>query len=135
MKNNRGSVLSILRAVLALVLVIGSCTFLQPCIHEDGNFGTCHYAGVLLTWVGVILLLQAVCAVVTTNRGVRAGLAVASILAGTLAFKVPGGLIPLCGMNTMRCNLIMKPASMLLTGIYVVQAVAEVIILREEFRK
>ena len=31
--------------VLSLVIVIGSRTFLSPCVHEDGTFGPCHWAG------------------------------------------------------------------------------------------
>ena len=40
---------------LSLVVVIGSRTFLGPCIHEDGSFGPCHWAGQSLLGLGCVL--------------------------------------------------------------------------------
>ena len=33
---------AILLFILALVIVIGSQTFLSPCVHEDGAHGVCY---------------------------------------------------------------------------------------------
>ena len=45
--------------VLAVVIALGSQTFLSPCIHEDGTFGPCHWAGRMETGIGCALAVLA----------------------------------------------------------------------------
>ena len=57
-------------------------------------------------------------ALVIRRPSVRAGLYLGMVPAALAAAVLPGGVIPLCMMATMRCQSVMKPA-MLLTGILI----------------
>ena len=108
--------------VLALVMAIGSQSFLGPCVHEDGSFGACHWAGRMLLGVGGLLAVLAVLALVLPKE--RRGLYLAMVPASLLGLMTPGTLIALCGMATMRCRMVMRPAMMIISGLALVLALA-----------
>ena len=98
--------------ILAVAAVIGSRSFLSPCIHEDGSFGTCHWAGESLMGLGCVTgVLAALCLAVSRAR-FGAYLSILPVCA--LGILTPGTLVGLCGMSTMRCRMIMQPAMMIL---------------------
>ena len=125
MKNNRFSVLACMRAALALLLAIGMRTFLQPCVHADGAVGTCHWAGMVLAGLGVVLAVQAVLGMVCPSAQAREGIALATVPVALLTALIPGTWIPLCMLQTMRCNTIMKPAAILIAAVIGVLSVAD----------
>ena len=51
-------------AVLALsaVITVGSVSLLGPCVHEDGSFGSCHWAGQALLGIGLLLAVLSLAA-------------------------------------------------------------------------
>ena len=108
--------------VLALIAAIGSQSFLGPCVHEDGSFGACHWAGRMLLGVGGQLAVLALLALVLPRE--RRGLYLAMVPASLLSLMTPGTLIALCGMATMRCRMVMRPAMMILSGLALVLALA-----------
>ena len=105
---------------LGLVIAIGSATFLGPCVHEDGGFGACHWAGRMLLGVGA--LLAALAALALIARGARTGLYLAMVPAAALGMLTPGMLIALCTMPTMRCRMVMRPALLLLCAAALIAA-------------
>lgn len=108
MKKN---IFPILILILALVIAIGSQTFLSPCVHEDGSFGSCHWAGRALLGVGVLLAAQALLAWVRTD------VYLAVLPTALLGCFIPGTLISLCKMSAMRCRSVMQPAMILLCAV------------------
>ena len=48
------------------------------------------------------------------NGSIAAGVYLSMILTAVLGIALPGGLIPLCGMATMRCRALMRPAMTIL---------------------
>ena len=108
--------------ILAVAAVIGSRSFLSPCIHEDGSFGTCHWAGESLMGLGCVTgVLAALCLAVSRAR-FGAYLSILPVCA--LGILTPGTLIGLCGMSTMRCRMIMQPAAVILSAACFVSAAA-----------
>ena len=99
---------------LALLIAIGSQTFLGPCVHDDGSFGACHWAGRMLMGVGALLAAQSLLALIARDHGRRAGLFLAMAPTALLGILTPGTIISLCGMATMRCRALMRPAMILL---------------------
>ena len=113
---------ALLLLLLSLVIAVGSQTFLGPCVHEDGSFGVCHWAGRMLTAVGV---LQAVLALLALALpGERRGLLLASALTAFVGLLTPGTIISICAMDTMRCRMVMRPAMLVLCGLSLVAALA-----------
>jgi hypothetical protein len=105
---------------LALIAAIGSRTFLGACVHEDGSFGTCHWANRAL--MGEALLLAALSVLALALRGERAGLYLAMAPASLLGMLTPGTLIGICKAPTMQCRMLMRPAMLILFGAMLVMA-------------
>ena len=98
--------------VLSLVIAIGSRTFLSPCVHGDGTFGPCHWAGQALLGLGCVLGILAVLSLLI--RRARCGAYLSAMPLCLLGILTPGSLIDLCRMSTMRCRMVMQPAMMIL---------------------
>lgn len=113
--------------ILALVVAVGSATFLGPCVHEDGSFGACHWAGRAVTGVGGLLAVLAALALAMPEKS---GLYLSMLPACVLGFLTPGTLIGLCGMATMRCRMVMQPAMRILFTLALIAALAGYILTR-----
>ena len=103
---------AIIILVLSLLLAIGSQTFMGACVHDDGSLGACHWAARVLSGIGGLLAMLAILALLVKKE--RAGLYLAMVPTALLGVFTPGTLINLCGMATMRCRALMKPAAMIL---------------------
>ena len=98
--------------VLSLVIAIGSQTFLSPCVHDDGAYGPCHWAGQTLLGLGCALGALAVLALLL--RHALFGVYISALPLCVLGILTPGTLIDLCRMSTMRCKMVMQPAMIIL---------------------
>ena len=105
--------------VMAVVIALGSQTFLSPCIHEDGTFGPCHWAGRMETGIGCALAVLALLAIFMKGRGVFLSICPVCVL----GIVTPGVLIDLCHMPTMRCRMLMQPAMILLFSAALLSAI------------
>lgn len=103
---------AVILLVLSLVIVIGSQTFLSPCVHEDGSFGPCHWAGQTLLGLGCVLGMLA--ALALSVKQARLGIYLSALPVCILGALTPGTLIDLCRMSTMRCRMVMQPAMIVL---------------------
>ncbi len=101
---------------LGLVIAVGSVTFLGPCVHEDGSFGSCHWAGQALLGAGGALAVQGLLALLLREPQARKGAFLAALPTALLGILLPGPLISLCRMSAMRCRAVMQPAMTLLCG-------------------
>ena len=106
------SIPAIVVLALALIIAIGSQSFLSPCVHEDGSFGACHWAGQALFGLGCVLGMLAVLALAIPQA--RLGLYISMLPVSLLGLLTPGTLIDLCRMSTMRCRAVMRPAMLIL---------------------
>ncbi len=98
--------------ILSLVIVIGSQTFLSPCVHEDGSFGPCHWAGQELLGLGCVIGILAILSLCAQKA--RLGAYLSALPVCGLGILTPGTLIDLCHMSTMRCRMAMQPAMLIL---------------------
>ncbi len=121
---------AIIILVLALVIAVGSQTFLGACVHEDGSFGACHWAARAILGEGALLAVLAALAMALKKE--RAGLYLAMAPASLLGMLTPGTLIAICGMDTMRCRMLMRPAMLILFGIALLAALVGWLAARKE---
>ena len=98
--------------ILSVLIVIGSQSFLRPCVHEDGSFGPCHWAGQALLGLGCALGVMAALALAVQRAGF--GIFLGALPVCVLGILTPGTLIDLCHMSTMRCRMVMQPAMIIL---------------------
>ena len=103
---------AVILLVISLVIAIGSQSFLSPCVHEDGSFGVCYWAGQALLGLGCVLGVLAVLSLL--SRSARFGVYLSALPLCVLGILTPGTLIGLCHMSTMRCRMVMQPAMMIL---------------------
>ena len=113
---------SLILTVLAVVLAAGSQTFLSPCVHDDGSFGPCHWAGQMLLGLG--LCLMAIGLISLCVRRARFGACLSALSVCVLCMLTPGTLVDLCRMSTMRCRMVMQPAAVILSAACFVCAAA-----------
>ena len=105
---------SLILTALATVLAAGSQTFLSPCVHDDGSFGTCHWAGQMLLGLG--LCLSVIGLIGLCVRRARPGAYLSAMPVCVLSMLTPGILVDLCRMSTMRCRMVMQPAAVILSA-------------------
>ena len=118
---NKKTIPAIITAVLGIVICLGSQTFLGACVHEDGSFGACHWASRALMGLGGLSTLLSVLALLLPSQ--RSGLYLAQAASAALGILTPGTLIALCGMATMRCRMVMKPAMTVLFALTLAVAI------------
>ncbi len=103
--------------LLSILIAAGSVSFLGPCVHEDGTFGACHWAGQAMLGIGLLLCLQSLAALLIRDNRIRVGLFLSCLMTAILGLVTPGTLIDLCRMSTMRCRSLMRPAMLILCGL------------------
>lgn len=103
---------AIVMLIISLIVVIGSQSFLSPCVHEDGSFGPCRGAGQELLGLGCVLGVFA--ALSLGVKRARLGVYLSALPVCALGILTPGTLLDLCRMSTMRCRMVMQPAMMIL---------------------
>ena len=102
------SICALCSFVLSAVIAAGSVSFLGACIHEDGGFGACHWA---------LLVAESLFALLCGDSRIRQGIYGSMLLTAILGCLIPGTLIDLCHMATMRCRALMQPAMIILCAI------------------
>jgi hypothetical protein len=113
MSNKPSPPVGIALTVLSGLLVAGILTFAAPCgVHDDGSVSSCFWAGRAVLGVDFVLLILSVVRIFELDEGERRGLDLGAALIGVLAACLPGVLIDLCMMQSMRCQTIMRPFCM-----------------------
>jgi len=117
---------------LALVLFIGLLTFLRPCgPKEDGGWMTCHWAGRALTGVSGTMLALALVRLFVCG-GVKLGLDIGTAALALLSICIPGHLIGLCMMDTMRCHAVMTPSVTVIAILTIAAAAIDIFVQRKK---
>ena len=109
---NKTRIPGCLLLIFSLVITIGSFTFLNPCIHEDGSVGACWWAGRMLLGLGCLQAVIAVMAILSERA--RFGTYLSGTAVSILGIMTPGTLISLCRMDSMHCRAVMQPAMIIL---------------------
>ena len=114
----------------ALVTAVGSQTFLSPCVHDDGSFGPCHWAGQTLLGLGCVLgVLAVLCLCV---KRARQGAYLSALPVCLMGIMTPGTLIDICHMSTMHCRMVMQPAMIILFSLALITALTGAILTGRE---
>ena len=116
----RPDIAAIAELILSLLLTIGVMTFIRACDSAQGHYMACHWAQNTVALIGGVLCAAALIRLIIKDSGAKAGIALVSALLAAAAAFVPGRVIGLCLMDTMRCHSVFTPA---VTGIGAVLAV------------
>lgn len=114
--------------VLSSIYLVGIKTFFRACDpKEDGSWMVCHWASQAIIAFAIVIAAISVLHLIMTSPLVKAGLSLALIPCVILSATVPGGFIKLCRMTTMRCHTVTRPSVLVISIIFVVVAVIDVI--------
>ena len=106
---NRG-VLQWTALALSVLLAAGVQTVFRACAQkEDGTWMHCHEVQKYLFIIGIILALLSVLGLAVKKRTAAILLDFASIVFAAVAVLLPGTVMQMCMMDTMRCYTMMQP--------------------------
>lgn len=117
-------VLPLALAIAGALLAIGILTFAGPCLHDDGTVSTCFAASRVVLGAGIAAIIAGLLGAALRSLQAKVTLSIIGICAGIAAVAAPGGLLPLCMMQTMRCWTIMRPYALALGAVIVILAAA-----------
>lgn len=120
--------LGIALIVVGAFVIIGVMTFAGPCVHDDGSVSTCAQASWGIVAGGLFLIGAAIALMVFANRTARIVFAVICALLGLLIVLMPGTILPLCMMDTMHCQAVMKPFAQICGAIAIILGVVAAVV-------
>ena len=121
--SKRNTIYGICLLVLSLALAAGTQTVFHACgIHDDGSYGRCHYAQLVIGCVGLLMAVGSVLMLVFRTREVSIALSVLTICESVFALLLPDKIIPLCMMATMSCQAKMKPFTLVMSIVILLAA-------------
>lgn len=97
-------------AVLSFLLSAGTMTVFRACsAKDDGTWMHCHTAQNLAAAGGCLLCILFVVCIFVKAPERRAALYAAGTAGAAVVFMIPGSIVSMCMMNTMRCYVVMQP--------------------------
>ena len=127
------NVFDVILLALSVILLLGVLTVFAPCgAKEDGGWMTCHWAGNAVAGAAAVLTALAAMRFVVRDGKVRLGLSAAMIPTALLAALIPGRLIALCMMPSMRCRAVMSPAVTVLSVLLIAAAAIDIVFRRRK---
>ena len=125
MKLRKEKVFALLPAVFSLLLSLGVMTVFSACgMKEDGTWMRCHGAQNVVELGGFVLFFLFSFGAILKSRSLRLFLFAAGVIGAAALFFVPGDIMPLCMMKTMRCHTVFQPFVRLVSAVIVVSGAA-----------
>ncbi len=110
MRTSGKTLLKLIPSGLSLLLALGSFTVFAACgVKEDGSWMRCHSAQTTVTLCAVLLSVFLVLPAFIRKRALRIVLNGIGITGSIAVFLIPGKLMPMCVMRTMRCYTLFQP--------------------------
>lgn len=121
-------IMTLIPAVLSLLMAAGTATVFRACAaKEDGTWMHCHTAQNAVVAAGVILFVLFVINTFVSARTLHILIYVVGIAAGVVTFLIPGVVVSMCMMNTMRCYAVMQPFVRVMSALIAVVSAAGLI--------
>ena len=108
-------------AIIAVVLSVGVMTVFRACAKaEDGTWMNCHYAQLFVFAGGGIMTAISLAAAFIKNSRLKMCVGIVAIIIAVITALIPGVLVHLCMMDTMRCHMLMRPAVDILCVLFII---------------
>ena len=110
MQPSRKTLHKLIPSAFSLLLFLGSFTVFAACgIKEDGSWMRCHSAQTMVTIFAAVLSACLLLQAFTRQKALRVVLNGIGIAGSAIIFLLPGKLMPMCMMHTMRCYTLFRP--------------------------
>ena len=127
------NVFDVILLALSVILLLDVLTVFAPCgAKEDGGWMTCHWAGNAVAGAAAVLTALAAMRFFAKDGKARSWLSAAMIPTALLSALIPGRLIALCMMPSMRCRTVMSPAVTVLSVLLIAAAAIDVVFRRRK---
>lgn len=124
----KNKMLSLIPAAISLLLMIGVMTVFNACgPKDDGTFMHCHDAQKAAASCGAVTTVLLTVSAFIRNKAVRIVLDSVVLILSGVTFFIPGTIMPMCMMNTMRCYSVMQPFVRIMTVILAITVICEII--------
>ena len=118
-------IFGIILLTLSLILTFGDKYFFHACeVHE--NPMVCHWAQRAVFGVGILLSVISILHLIVKDTKVKSAISLAIAPTAVYAALIPGILIRLCTMATMRCRIVFRPAVVVISILIFIAATADV---------
>jgi len=109
------SLIDIILFVLSGILCFGTAFVFHACpAKDDGSWMLCHWAEHVVVALGAVLFFLSAFRIFMVDNKMKAGISVSFIPLSIATLLVPGVLVKLCMMASMRCHTIMRPSVIVL---------------------
>ncbi len=127
-KFNIGVTDFVLLIVTAAYLILLQTVFKECGPKDDGSFMACHWAGRAILSFGIVLTAAAAAHLALPSGDAKFGISVVILIISIVALFIPGGLFKICGMNTMKCHTLTKPANTVFAILTALAASADIVL-------
>lgn len=108
-------------------MAIGIITVFAACDATDEGWMSCHYAQMNVFYIGIVIAVLALVGAFINKELIRVVCAVANIVLAVVAAVMPGIIVGLCMMDTMRCHMLMRPFAIIMSVIIIIFEVVSLI--------
>ena len=129
MNKNNTAIADFILLALAVFIAVGTAFLFRACdAKEDGSFMSCHWAEHVVTGLGCVMTVISAAHLGAKTPRMKIGISIALLPVEIYTALVPGIIIKLCMMNTMRCHTMMRPCVTVICAIMVMVTVADIFI-------
>ena len=118
-----------LPTVVGLILAIGVMTIFSACKEpmDDGMWMSCHYAQMYVFADAVVMVVLSLIGVFVSNYKVRICVDFVEMVLTVFAAFIPGILVGLCMMDTMRCHILFRPFTIVVSIVLLVTIIVKTV--------
>ena len=114
--------------VLSILFAVGVQTVFRSCpAGEDGSWMHCHDVQRYLFVIGIVLAAASAAGLFVRSRTAALVLSAAVVILAAAAVLLPGTIMPMCMMDTMRCHAMMKPFARVMGILLVLVSLIDII--------
>ena len=126
--SEKRSIRSWIPVILSLLLLTGPLTVFRACgPKEDGTWMHCHTAQNDIVIAAAILFVVFAAAAVIQNKMLSGVFHIVGIAGSLIVILIPGILVHMCMMDTMRCYEFMQPFARVMGVLLILSAVINLI--------
>ncbi len=128
MRNSGRILVNLVPMALCLLLAAGSATVFSACgMKENGTWMHCHSTQDVVVLCAVLLSAALLFHAFVHQRILGIILNAIGVTGAVLIFLIPGNLMPMCMMHTMRCYTLFQPFVRIMSVLICLVCIANVI--------
>ena len=121
------TIIAFIPAGISFLLAAGTMTLFRACgAKDDGQWMHCHTAQNAAAAGGLLLCILFISCLFIRSIKLRTALYIIGIAGAAVVFMIPGGIVSMCMMQTMRCYAVMQPFVRVMSALIIVAALISI---------